>query len=39
LMCKKRFGGVTGDTAGYYVVMSELVVVVILAAIGTAYWL
>ena len=39
LMCKKRFGGVTGDTAGYYVVMSELVVVVILAVIGTAYWL
>ena len=39
LMCKKRFGGVTGDTAGYYVVMAELVVVVILAVIGTASWL
>jgi len=39
LMCKKRFGGVTGDTAGYYVVMSELVVVVILAVTGTASWM
>jgi adenosylcobinamide-GDP ribazoletransferase len=38
-MCKKRFGGVTGDTAGYYVVMSELVVVVILAVTGTASWM
>lgn len=30
-MCKKEFGGVTGDTAGYYVAVSEEVMVVILA--------
>ena len=29
--CERRFGGVSGDTAGYYVVVSELVMVVILA--------
>jgi adenosylcobinamide-GDP ribazoletransferase len=33
-MCKKRFGGVTGDTAGYFVTMGELVVLVALAALG-----
>ena len=33
-MCKKRFGGVTGDTAGYFVVVGELVVVVVLAVIS-----
>ena len=30
-MCNKEFGGVTGDTAGYYVTVSEEVMVVILA--------
>ena len=30
-MCEKEFGGVTGDTAGYYVAVSEEVMVVILA--------
>ena len=30
-MCNKEFGGVTGDTAGYYVAVSEEVMVVILA--------
>jgi adenosylcobinamide-GDP ribazoletransferase len=33
-MCKKRFGGVTGDTAGYYVAVGETVVLVILAALA-----
>lgn len=28
----KEFGGVTGDTAGYFVVMSELILLVVLAA-------
>ena len=30
-MCKMRFGGVTGDTAGYYVTAGETVVLVIMA--------
>lgn len=30
-MCNKEFGGVTGDTAGYYVTVSEEVMVVVLA--------
>ncbi len=30
-LCKKRFGGVTGDTAGFYVAVSELVCLLILA--------
>lgn len=35
-LCKKQFGGVTGDTAGYYIVMSELWMLIALAAYG--YW-
>ncbi|SFQ47230.1 cobalamin-5'-phosphate synthase [Lachnospiraceae bacterium XBB1006] len=30
-MCKKEFGGITGDLAGYYVVVSETVNVLVLA--------
>ena len=30
-MCEKQFGGVTGDTAGFYVVVGETVVIVALA--------
>ncbi|WP_158589492.1 adenosylcobinamide-GDP ribazoletransferase [Butyrivibrio sp. CB08] len=33
-MCKKRFGGVTGDTAGYFVVVAEVVALVVLAVVG-----
>ncbi len=35
-LCKKRFGGVTGDTAGFYVTVSELVCLLILA--GYSLW-
>ncbi len=34
-LCMRRFGGVSGDTAGYYVVASELLMVVILAVCST----
>ncbi|SCY02361.1 adenosylcobinamide-GDP ribazoletransferase [Butyrivibrio sp. INlla14] len=30
-LCKKRFGGVTGDTAGYYICMAECVYLVAIA--------
>ena len=33
-MCKKNFGGVTGDTAGFYVVAGELLMVVTLAVVS-----
>lgn len=32
-LCKKRFGGVTGDTAGYYICMAEGVYLVVIAAV------
>ena len=33
-LCKKNFGGVTGDTAGFFVVMGEMLLVVVLGAAG-----
>jgi cobalamin synthase len=30
-MCKKNLGGVSGDTAGYYVVMGEASLVAVLS--------
>ena len=32
-MCYKEFGGVSGDTCGYYVCMSELMSVLAIAAV------
>ena len=33
-LCKRNFGGVTGDTAGFYVVLSETMLVVLLGAMS-----
>ncbi len=35
-MCDKEFGGVTGDTAGYFVVVGECVITVILGILSIA---
>lgn len=35
LLCKKRFGGVTGDTAGFYICQGELVYIAVLAIVSS----
>ena len=39
ILCKKRFGGVTGDTAGYYICQGELVYIAVLAIASNLYFL
>ena len=36
-LCDKRFGGVTGDTAGFYVCQGELVYLIVMVLCEYAY--